>query len=109
MNAFTTSKMSFSLCVILTTFFSALVANAFTVSSPSSDSFWVSNHTNVLNWKANSTDADHFSVQLLNANQSSLNGNFQIANALNTVNGTAVIQLDAIPEGQYTLLLVNSR
>lgn len=83
---------------------------AFIVSSPSSDDYWVSNHTNTLNWKANATtDAEYFSVQLLNANQSSLIGNFQVGNALTTANGTAQIALDAIPAGQYTLLLVNSR
>jgi len=57
---------------------------------------------------ANSSDPSFFSVQLLNANSSQLNGNFQIGNALLTANGTAQIFIDRIPSGTYSLLFVNS-
>ncbi|PWN51930.1 hypothetical protein IE53DRAFT_385674 [Violaceomyces palustris] len=63
---------------------------------------------NTLNWKANSTDPSYFSVQLLNSNNSQLNGNFQIGNALSTANGTAQIYIDRIPTGTYSILFVNS-
>ncbi|SNX83342.1 uncharacterized protein MEPE_02049 [Melanopsichium pennsylvanicum] len=85
------------------------LAHAFEVSFPNNTGgYWVTNHTNTLNWKANSSDPTYFSVQLLNSNNSQLNGNFQIGNALNTANGTAQIFIDQIPSGTYTLLLVNS-
>lgn len=57
---------------------------------------------------ANSSDPSYFSVQLLNANNSKLNGNFQIGNALLTANGTAQVFIDRIPSGTYSLLFVNS-
>lgn len=59
-------------------------------------------------YAANSSDPSYFSVQLLNANNSQLNGNFQVGNALVTQNGTAQIFIDRIPSGTYTLLFVNS-
>lgn len=37
-----------------------------------------------VSYAANSSDPSYFSVQLLNANNSELNGNFQIGNALVT-------------------------
>ncbi|SAM85680.1 uncharacterized protein UBRO_20924 [Ustilago bromivora] len=70
--------------------------------------YWVTNYTNTLNWKANSSDPALFSVQLLNSNRSQLNGNFQIGNALNTANGSTQIFIDCIPSGTYTMLFVNS-
>ncbi|CAO1625851.1 unnamed protein product [Sympodiomycopsis kandeliae] len=84
------------------------LSNAFEVISPSVKNFWVTNHTNTLLWTYNNTDATEFSVQLLNSNQSSLIGNFQIGNSLTTANKSANIRLDAIPTGEYTLLFVNS-
>ncbi|GAC96417.1 hesp-379 protein [Pseudozyma hubeiensis SY62] len=57
---------------------------------------------------ANSSDPSFFSVQLLNSNNSQLNGNFQIGNALLTTNGSAQIFIDQIPAGNYKLLFVNS-
>lgn len=57
---------------------------------------------------ANSSDPSFFSVQLLNSNNSQLNGNFQIGNALLTTNGSAQIFIDQIPAGTYKLLFVNS-
>ncbi|KAN0063412.1 hypothetical protein ACQY0O_004578 [Thecaphora frezii] len=95
---------------VATALASALAAvKGFEVSFPNSNGgYWVTNYTNTLNWKANSSDPTYFSVQLLNSNNSQLNGNFQIGNALNTVNGSAQIFIDRIPSGSYTLLFVNS-
>ncbi|EST07533.1 Ser-Thr-rich glycosyl-phosphatidyl-inositol-anchored membrane family [Kalmanozyma brasiliensis GHG001] len=85
------------------------LSQAFEMSFPNSNGgYWVTNYTNTLNWKANSSDASFFSVQLLNSNNSQLNGNFQVGNALTTENGTAQIFIDQIPSGTYTLLFVNS-
>ncbi|PWN94293.1 hypothetical protein FA10DRAFT_277870 [Acaromyces ingoldii] len=69
--------------------------------------YWVSNATNLLRWTNNGSESQLFSVELLNANSSSLNGNFQIANALPSANQTAVIVLDMIPAGTYRLPFVN--
>ncbi|TKY86711.1 hypothetical protein EX895_004351 [Sporisorium graminicola] len=85
------------------------LSQAFEINFPNNNGgYWVTNYTNTLNWKANSSDPSYFSVQLLNANNSQLNGNFQIGNALLTANGTSQIFIDRIPSGTYTLLLVNS-
>ncbi|PWZ00722.1 hypothetical protein BCV70DRAFT_199986 [Testicularia cyperi] len=85
------------------------LTSAFEITFPNSNGgYWVTNYTNTLNWKANSSDPEYFSVQLLNSNSSNLNGNFQIGNALLTANGTAQIFIDQIPTGTYTLLFVNS-
>ncbi|KIS70385.1 uncharacterized protein UMAG_10816 [Mycosarcoma maydis] len=85
------------------------LSQAFEITFPNSNGgYWVTNYTNTLNWKANSSDPSFFSVQLLNANSSQLNGNFQIGNALLTANGTAQIFIDRIPSGTYSLLFVNS-
>ncbi|SPO23031.1 uncharacterized protein UTRI_01709 [Ustilago trichophora] len=85
------------------------LSQAFEITFPNNNGgYWVTNYTNTLNWKANSSDPSFFSVQLLNANSSQLNGNFQIGNALVTSNGTAQIFIDRIPTGTYSLLFVNS-
>ena len=85
------------------------LSQAFEITFPNDNGgYWVTNYTNTLNWKANSTDPTYFSVQLLNSNNSQLNGNFQIGNALLTENGTAQIFIDRIPSGTYSLLFVNS-
>ncbi|CBQ71771.1 conserved hypothetical protein [Sporisorium reilianum SRZ2] len=85
------------------------LSQAFEINFPNNNGgYWVTNYTNTLNWKANSSDPSFFSVQLLNANNSQLNGNFQIGNALVTANGTAQIFIDRIPSGTYSLLFVNS-
>ncbi|KAJ1027512.1 hypothetical protein NDA18_003515 [Ustilago nuda] len=85
------------------------LSQAFEMTFPNSNGgYWVTNYTNTLNWKANSSDPALFSVQLLNSNNSQLKGNFQIGNALNTANGSAQIFIDRIPSGTYTVLFVNS-
>ncbi|PWN40414.1 hypothetical protein IE81DRAFT_325583 [Ceraceosorus guamensis] len=97
--------LSFALLAVLG------LVNSLSVDFPASakgDGYWVANATNTLNWRANASDPEYFSVQLLNSNSSSLNGNFQIANAISTANGSAQIFIDNIPSGSYTLLLVNA-
>ncbi|KAJ1028723.1 hypothetical protein NDA16_001889 [Ustilago loliicola] len=76
------------------------LSQAFEITFPNNNGgYWV---------VSNSSDPSFFSVQLLNSNNSQLNGNFQIGNTLNTANGTAQIFIDRIPSGTYTLLFVNS-
>ncbi|KAJ1029776.1 hypothetical protein NDA13_003018 [Ustilago tritici] len=83
------------------------LSQAFEMTFPNNNGgYWVTNYTNTL--VANSSDPALFSVQLLNLNESQLNGNFQIGNALNTANGSAQIFIDRIPSGTYTVLFVNS-
>ncbi|EPQ26609.1 uncharacterized protein PFL1_05930 [Pseudozyma flocculosa PF-1] len=98
---------TFAVAAALASAFAAV--QAFEVSFPNDNGgYWVTNYTNTLNWKANSSDASFFSVQLLNSNNSQLNGNFQIGNALTTANGSSQIFIDQIPTGTYKLLFVNS-
>lgn len=86
---------------------------AFEISYPKSGDYWVSCQNNTLNWAANSTDPSIFSVALLSVSDGTstlLNGNYQVANSLNTSTGTATISpncLTAADSGYY-LAFVNS-
>ncbi|KDN42063.1 hypothetical protein K437DRAFT_269483 [Tilletiaria anomala UBC 951] len=73
-----------------------------------SDAYWVACQNNTLRWTSNSSDPSIFSVALLNSNQTQLNGNFQIANSLNTSEREATIFVDCVQPGSYSVLLVNA-
>ncbi|KAK0521770.1 hypothetical protein OC834_006540 [Tilletia horrida] len=89
-------------------------AHAFTITSPSSSEYWVSCANNTLRWTSNSTDAEQFSVALIDQSNapntpSLVNGNLQIANSLETSAGSAIIELNCVTAGStYQLLFVNA-
>ncbi|PWN18901.1 hypothetical protein BCV69DRAFT_300693 [Microstroma glucosiphilum] len=108
MSALTHSVLAVILALAI--FVSPLTTNveAFTLTSPSSSFYWVAGETNTLNWKADAGDPEVFDVHLLDEDQKSLNGNFQVGNALKTKAGTAELQIINIPSGQYKMLFTNS-
>lgn len=52
---------------------------AFTVTSPSTSSYWVQFSTNTVSWSTSSGDPTSVSLQIINANRTILNGVFSIA------------------------------
>lgn len=75
---------------------------------PITGGYWVACQNNTLKWTYQADDPPIFSVALLNSNQQQLNGNYQIANSLNTTAGEATISLTCIPTGDYQVLFVNA-
>ncbi|KAK0541795.1 hypothetical protein OC861_006575 [Tilletia horrida] len=92
----------------------ASASSAFELTSPSSSGYWVACENNTLSWTSNSTDASEFSVALIDTSNtpttpSLVNGNYQIANGLQTSAGSAVIELNCISaSSSYQILFVNS-
>jgi hypothetical protein len=72
------------------------------------DGYWVACQRQVLRWTSTPEDPSIFSVALLNSDQSFLNGNYQIANSLNTSLGEADMFVNCLAPGTYSVLLVNA-
>ncbi|CAD6890060.1 unnamed protein product [Tilletia controversa] len=90
-----------------------VAVSAFEITSPASDKYWVACSNNTLSWNSNSTDAESFAVALIDTSNtpttpSLVNGNYQIANGLQTSAGSAVIELNCVsPASTYQVLFVN--
>ncbi len=73
------------------------------------DGYWTACNNQTLRWNFTQDDPAIFSVALLNPNATSLNGNYQLANSLNTSAGQADIYINCIQPNQgYTVLAVNA-
>ena len=107
-----TNTSSFTFAAIL----SALLAIKFTYAfeltfpvGPSSSSYWVACKENILQWTYNETDPKIFSVALYNVDPKKLNGNYQIANSLQSIAGTAKVRPNCVEAGDgYFVGFVNS-
>ncbi|KAE8212433.1 hypothetical protein CF319_g4982 [Tilletia indica] len=89
-------------------------ASAFEISNPASDKYWVACSNNTLSWTSNSTDPESFAVTLIDTSNSPttpslVNGNYQIANGLQTSAGSAIVELNCVTAAStYQILFVNA-
>lgn len=108
--------MTQSFSLMLTTILSALLlinfTHAFEITfpvGPSSSSYWVACKENILQWTYNETDPKIFSVALFNIDPKKLNGNYQIANSLQSIVRTAKVRPNCVESGDgYFVGFVNS-
>ncbi|PWN33105.1 uncharacterized protein FA14DRAFT_181768 [Meira miltonrushii] len=107
-----TNLFSLTLATILSAFLLINFTHAFEITfpvGPSSSSYWVACKENILQWTYNETDPKIFSVALFNVDTKKLNGNYQIANSLQTVAGTAKVRPNCVEAGDgYFVGFVNS-
>jgi len=64
---------------------------AISITSPSSDAFWVQGTSNVINWSFSSGDPNPVDITVTNSNSSLLNGAFSIARNLDASNGSFTV------------------
>ena len=107
-----TNLFSLKLAVIFSAFLLFNFTNAFQLTfpiGPNSASYWVSCKENILQWTYNETDPKIFSVALFNIDTKKLNGNYQIANSLQSIAGTAKVRPNCVEAGDgYFVGFVNS-
>lgn len=96
----------------LSTFLAIRLTAAFELTfpvGPSSSSFWVSCKENILQWTFNQTDPKIFSVALYNIDPKKLNGNYQIANSVQSIAGSTKVRPNCVESGDgYFVGFVNA-
>ncbi|PIL25804.1 hypothetical protein GSI_11554 [Ganoderma sinense ZZ0214-1] len=85
------------------------VANAITILGPSETNFWVQNQTNTITWQFNAGDPSPININVVNANNQTLNGAFAIASFVNvSVQTVTVTNVTLRPGDGYVVEFVNT-
>ncbi|KAL7278755.1 hypothetical protein PYCCODRAFT_1426324 [Trametes coccinea BRFM310] len=85
------------------------VTNALQILSPSASSYWVQNTSNTITWQFSDGDPNPISINVVNANNATLNGVFTIANFVNVSTQTfTVTNVTLRPGDNYQVQFVNT-
>ncbi|KAI1787388.1 hypothetical protein LXA43DRAFT_712286 [Ganoderma leucocontextum] len=84
-------------------------ANAITILGPSETNFWVQNQTNTITWQFNQGDPSPITINIVNANNQTLNGAFSIASFVNiSLQTVTVTNVTLRPGDGYVVEFVNN-
>ncbi|KAI0742947.1 hypothetical protein C8Q80DRAFT_943166 [Daedaleopsis nitida] len=85
------------------------VTNAISIVGPNENAYWVQNATNTITWQFSEGDPSPISINVINANNATLNGEFAIASFVNVSDQTfAVTNVTLRPGDGYQVQFVNN-
>ncbi len=83
-------------------------ALAFDITFPGPTNYWVACGWNQMAWKSYETDARTVTIMLTNTNKTLLNDDYEIGNALQGAQNSAMVYVPCVaPASGYALLFVN--
>ncbi|KAJ4475026.1 mitochondrial developmentally regulated MAPK-interacting protein [Lentinula aciculospora] len=88
--------------------FPAYALATFSISSPSSSEFWVFNSSNSINWTSTEGDPTSFNIDIINLENTTLNGAFSIASGVANNLSFEVTDVTLVPGDNYICQFVNS-
>ncbi|KAI0744506.1 hypothetical protein C8Q76DRAFT_2309 [Earliella scabrosa] len=85
------------------------VVNAIDIIGPNENAYWVQNATNTITWQFSEGDPSPISINIVNANNATLNGPFSIARFVNVSDQTfTVTNVTLRPGDGYQVQFVNN-
>ncbi|KAF8825626.1 mitochondrial developmentally regulated MAPK-interacting protein [Lentinula edodes] len=88
--------------------FPAYVLATISITAPSSSEFWVFNTSNPINWTSTGGDPTSFNIDIINLDNTTLNGAFSIASGVANNLSFEVTNVTLVPGDNYICQFVNS-
>ncbi|KAJ3994239.1 mitochondrial developmentally regulated MAPK-interacting protein [Lentinula boryana] len=88
--------------------FPAYALATLSISSPSSTEFWVFNSPNSINWTSTAGDPESFNIDIINLDNTTLNGAFSIASGVANNLSFEVTNVTLVPGDNYICQFINS-